>query len=182
MIGPDAANHATTDGILPAQTIRKLVADGAIKTAVAPAPGQIQPASIDLRLGARAYRVRASFLPGPDRTVRRRLDELALHEIDLTRGAVLETGCVYVVPLMEALALPAGMTAVANAKSSTGRLDLLTRAIIDGGVKADNIGAIAKAGADTFVAGSAIFGAKDYRAVIAEMRAAIAHSAHAMRM
>jgi dCTP deaminase len=96
-----------------------------------PATGQIQPASLDLRLGDKAYRVRASFLPGPDRTVQTRLDALALHEIDLTRGAVLETGCVYVAELMEGLAMPAGLRAAANPKSSTGRLDVFTRVITD---------------------------------------------------
>src|SRR5205085_593456 len=67
---------------------------------------QIQPASLDLRLGDVAYRVRASFLPGPGATVAERIDELKLHEIDLADGAVMETNCVYIVPLLESLALP----------------------------------------------------------------------------
>ena len=104
-----------------------------------PYPEQIQPASLDLRLGNVAYRVRASFLAGHERSVADRLAEFEMHRIDLTDGAVLEKGCVYVVPLMEILALPAGMTAVANAKSSTGRLDLLTRTITDGGTEFDRI-------------------------------------------
>jgi dCTP deaminase len=95
------------------------------------APDQIQPASLDLRLGAVAYRVRASFLPGPGIAVARRIEELKLHEIALQRGAVLETGCVYIVPLIESLALPAGIAAAANPKSSTGRLDVFTRVIAD---------------------------------------------------
>jgi len=92
---------------------------------------QIQPASLDLRLGARAWRVRASFLSRRDQTVAERLEEFAMHEIDLGPGAVLETGCVYVVELAESLALPAEVSAAANAKSSTGRLDLFTRLIAD---------------------------------------------------
>jgi dCTP deaminase len=94
-------------------------------------PDQVQPASLDLRLGRRAWRVRASFLAGRDRTVTERLDDFAMHAIDLGPGAVLETGCVYVVELAEALRLPAGISAAANAKSSTGRLDLFTRLIAD---------------------------------------------------
>src|SRR5467141_1448358 len=92
---------------------------------------QIQPASLDLRLGDVAYRVRASFLPGPGATVAERIDELKLHEIVLTDGAVLETGCVYIVPLLESLALPDDIAAAANPKSSTGRLDVFTRVIAD---------------------------------------------------
>ena len=93
-------------------------------------PDQIQPASLDLRLGEVAYRVRASFLPGRT-TVAQRIDELKLHEISLTDGAVLETGCVYIVPLLESLALPDEISAAANPKSSTGRLDVFTRVIAD---------------------------------------------------
>ena len=95
------------------------------------APDQIQPASLDLRLGAIAYRVRASFLPGPGTTVAQRIAELKLHEFSLASGAVLETNCVYIVPLIESLALPADVAAAANPKSSTGRLDVFTRVIAD---------------------------------------------------
>src|SRR5687768_8836989 len=102
---------------------------------------QIQPASLDLRLGAMAYRVRASFLPGPDATVAERIDELKLHEVDLSDGAVLETNCVYIVPLLESLALPPEIIAAANPKSSTGRLDVFTRVIADGTRRFDMIGA-----------------------------------------
>jgi dCTP deaminase len=86
-----------------------------------------------------AYRVRASFLAGKGRPVAERLAEFEMHRMDLSQGAVLEKGCVYVIPLMERLALPHGLSAVANAKSSTGRLDLLTRTITDGGVEFDRI-------------------------------------------
>ncbi len=101
--------------------------------------GQIQPASLDLRLGHQATRVRASFLTGPARTVAERLRDFAMHEIDLARPAVLEKGCVYVVPLLESVVLPPGMSAAASAKSSIGRLDLLTRVITDHGVEFDRV-------------------------------------------
>ncbi len=125
-------------GVLPDHMIEDLIAADAI-TAPPLVEGQIQPASLDLRLGSVAYRVRASFLAGQGRTVEGRLSEFEMHRVDLTNGAVLEKGCVYVVPLMEHLALPADVQAVANAKSSTGRLDLLTRTITDGGTEFDRI-------------------------------------------
>lgn len=134
-----AASDAVGDGILPAQVIRALAKAGQIVPAVPFGARQVQPASLDLRLGDVAYRVRASFLPGPRVTVAKRLKELALHEIDLREGAVLETGCVYVVPLLEALALPKGLAAAANPKSSTGRLDVFTRVIADGVASFDTI-------------------------------------------
>ena len=118
-------------GILPDRMIAELVEARAIVMARPPAPDQIQPASLDLRLGAVAYRVRASFLPGPRTLVADRIAELKLHEVALTSGAVLETGCVYIVPLLESLALPEGIAAAANPKSSTGRLDVFTRVIAD---------------------------------------------------
>lgn len=119
-------------GILPAQAIRKLIDDGVVKIAAPLVDKQLQPASIDLRLGAVAYRVRASFLAGPGATVADKLSQLVLHEIPLATGAVLETGCVYVVPLLESVALPEHISAAANPKSSTGRLDVFTRVIADG--------------------------------------------------
>jgi dCTP deaminase len=123
--------RADDKGILPDRMIAALVKIGVIIPAAALDDDQIQPASIDLRLGEIAYRVRASFLPGPDSTVGERIDELKLHEIPLGDGAVLETGCVYIVPLMESLALPSDIAAFANPKSSTGRLDVFTRVIAD---------------------------------------------------
>ncbi len=117
-------------GILPDRMIAALARAGGILPATDFAPDQIQPASLDLRLGDVAYRVRASFLPGSS-TVAKRIDELKLHEIALSDGAVLETGCVYIVPLLESLALPAEISAAANPKSSTGRLDVFTRVIAD---------------------------------------------------
>lgn len=128
-----------TSGVLPAQGLRQLIAEGALAADPAVRPDQIQPASLDLRLGPVAYRVRASFLAGRGRTVRERLAEFTMHRVNLADGAVLEKNCVYVIPLAERLALPAGVTAVANAKSSSGRLDLLTRTITDGGTEFDRI-------------------------------------------
>jgi dCTP deaminase len=122
---------ASDNGILPDRMIAALADEGRIRTTLPFAPGQIQPASLDLRLGAIAYRVRASFLPGPGIAVARRIAELKLHEFALSSGAVLETGCVYIVPLLEALALPADIAAATNPKSSTGRLDVFTRVIAD---------------------------------------------------
>lgn len=126
-------------GVLPDSAIKGLIASGAISARDPIQPQQIQPASLDLRLGDTAYRVRASFLAGGNRTVAERLTDFKMHEIDLNGGAVLEKGCVYVVPLMESLSLPAGMTAAASAKSSIGRLDLLTRIITDRGVEFDRV-------------------------------------------
>ena len=123
---------AATDGILPVQAIRALVSAGALVPEGGLATGQLQPASVDLRLGSKAYRVRASFLPGAGGTVAGKLADLKLHEFDIENGAVLETGCVYVVPLLEHLALPTAISASANPKSSTGRLDVFTRVIADG--------------------------------------------------
>ena len=129
-------------GILPQQAIEDLLSSGAI---IAPDmgedghPAQIQPASLDLRLGGKAYRLRASFLPGASRSVQACLPDVKMHEVDLSNGAVLETGCVYLVPLQEALALPAGLSAAANPKSSTGRLDVFTRVICDGATQFDAV-------------------------------------------
>ena len=122
---------ADDKGILPDRMIAALARAGAILPAYEFVPDQIQPASLDLRLGDVAYRVRASFLPGPNATVAERIDDLKLHEFALTDGAVLETGCVYIVPLLESLALPPDLAAAANPKSSTGRLDVFTRVIAD---------------------------------------------------
>lgn len=129
----------TKSGVQADHQIKAMIADGAISAQEAITPAQIQPASLDLRLGDVAYRVRASFLAGLARTVADRLTDFQMHSIDLTKGAVLEKGCVYVVPLMENLNLPKGMTAAASAKSSIGRLDLLTRIITDHGIEFDRV-------------------------------------------
>jgi dCTP deaminase len=118
-------------GILPCQSIEALIAGGAIASDSAFDADQVQPASLDLRLGGRAWRVRASFLPGAGRTVRGRIADVAMHELDLARGAVLERGCVYIAELQERLALPPGISARANPKSSTGRVDVFVRLLTD---------------------------------------------------
>ena len=128
-----------TTGILPAQTIRELIAGGRLESHVEITEEQIQPASIDLRLGEVAHRVRASFLPGPDSTVPDRTSALCIREVDLTAGAVFEPGCVYIVPLMEELRLPKNVEARANPKSTTGRLDIFTRLITDYGSEFERV-------------------------------------------
>ena len=122
---------AILPGIQSDETIAGFLDAGIITTATPVLAGQIQPSSLDLRLGRRAWRVRASFLPGRERLLAQRLEQVALHEIDLSQGAVLETGCVYIAELLEGLALPRGLAAAANPKSSTGRLDVFTRIITD---------------------------------------------------
>ena len=130
---------ADAPGILPCQTIEALAASGAVSASTPLGPGQVQPASLDLRLGARCWRVRASFLPGPGRTVAERLTAVAMHELDLEGGEVLERGCVYIAELQERLALPPGVSARANPKSSTGRLDIFVRLLTDGGPAFDDV-------------------------------------------
>ena len=120
-------------GILPSQAIAALIERGDISSAVPIGAGQIQPASLDLRLGARAFRVRASFMPGPGSKTQDQIERFVLHTVDLGPGAVLEVGCVYVAEIEEALALPPDVTGFANPKSSTGRLDVFTRVIADHG-------------------------------------------------
>jgi len=126
-------------GILPAQEIRALIEADALRADPAILPEQIQPSSLDLRLGPVAYRVRASFLPGKTHTVRHKIDELGTHELDLTREAVLERGGVYIVPLLESVKLRRGLAGIANPKSSTGRLDIFTRLIADYATEFDRI-------------------------------------------
>ena len=126
-------------GVLADRQIRQMITAGGITASSPILNDQIQPASLDLRLGDVAYRVRASFLPGKASTVEQRLSDLTMHKISLTGGAVLEKGCVYVVPLMERLHLPQGMTAAASAKSSIGRVDLMTRIITDRGIEFDRV-------------------------------------------
>ncbi len=126
-------------GILPCQSIEDLIAQAAILADDPFDADQVQPASLDLRLGARAWRVRASFLPGRGRRVAERIRDVAMHELDLTKGAVLERGCVYIAELQESLALPAGVSARANPKSSTGRVDVFVRLLSDGGPAFDDV-------------------------------------------
>jgi dCTP deaminase len=129
------------NGVLPDHALKALHEAGAIRAALPFADKQIQPASLDLRLGDFAYRVRASFLPGQGNTVSDRLSQsdLVMHTLDLNGGAVLETGCVYLVPLQESLALPSTVRGLANPKSSTGRIDVFVRVICDGATSFDRV-------------------------------------------
>ncbi len=126
-------------GILPCQSLDELIAQGAIRSESPFDADQVQPASLDLRLGARCWRVRASFLPGRGHTVAERIGQVAMHELDLAKGAVLEKGCVYIAELQERLALPPGVSARANPKSSTGRVDVFVRPLSDSGPAFDDV-------------------------------------------
>ena len=132
---------STADGILPESQLQVAFDRGQISVQEPLLEGQIQPASLDLRLGRRAWRIQASFLPGLGQTVMDKIDKFSMYELDLTDGAVLETGCVYIVELMESLALPESLSATANPKSSTGRLDVFTRLITDGAVEFESVAA-----------------------------------------
>lgn len=125
-------------GILPLQAIRALTEQGAVTSLTPFDADQVQPASLDLRLGLRAWRVRASYLPR-GRKVIDRLKDVQMHEIDLTKGAVFEAGCVYIAELQERLSLPAGISARANPKSSTGRVDVFVRLLSDEGTLFDDV-------------------------------------------
>ncbi|MEQ1776534.1 MAG: 2'-deoxycytidine 5'-triphosphate deaminase [Burkholderiales bacterium] len=128
-----------TTGILPYQDIVKLVSGGRINAALPIDDAQIQPASLDLRLGATAWRVRASFLPGKDSPVSAKIERMMMHRIDLTQPTVFEKGCVYIAEIMEELRLPADISGKSNPKSSTGRLDIFTRLIADGGTEFESV-------------------------------------------
>src|SRR5215207_4237424 len=136
---PRSQHLAGKAGLLPRQEIRTLVDRNALSASQPWDETQFQPASVDLRLGSRAFRVRASFLPGRRKTVEQQLAELKADEISLEAGAVFERGCVYVVELLERVALPDSIAAVANPKSSTGRLDVFTRLIADRGDVFDRV-------------------------------------------
>ena len=123
--------HAFYKSVLPSQKIRELLYKKQIFSDLNFEKDQIQPSSIDLRLGSKAWRMRASFLPGKKRKVSSCISEFAMQEIDLSKGYILEKGSVYLVKLQETLSLPENIEGIANAKSSTGRLDLFTRLISD---------------------------------------------------
>jgi|TARA_B110000444_G_scaffold259718_1_gene304384 dCTP deaminase len=120
-----------SSGILSSQEILDLIKNNIINSDQEIDKDIIQPASIDLRLGQKAWRVPASFLPGKGNKVSTRLKGLAMHEFSLVDGAVLECGCVYIVKLLENVSLTSDLIGLANPKSSTGRLDLFTRLIVD---------------------------------------------------
>ena len=140
----DRLHHGTefTTGVLPFQRLNRLIGN-TILVDDPLAEDQIQPSSLDLRLGGVAWRVRSSFLPGPGATVRGKLDETQgiMHEIDLESGAVLERGCVYIIPLQEEVRLRSQdeLVGFANPKSSVGRLDVFTRVITDYATEFDRV-------------------------------------------
>ncbi len=136
---PQQRRSERKTGILPSQEIRELIANGKIRCATEIPDDQIQPASMDLRLGTTAYRVQASFLPGRSAPLRSKIQELQIAEYDLTRPTLLETNAVYVVPLLESLVLPHDISGKANPKSTTGRLDIFTRLITDGGLEFEHV-------------------------------------------
>jgi dCTP deaminase len=125
----------TGEGILPSQEILELVRSGKISATKSVEEDQIQPSSIDLRLSGEAYKVKASFLPGKSTTlpVRAKANGMLLETIDIWKGAILEPGVIYIIPLMERLSLPQDLYGIANPKSSTGRLDIFTRLITEYG-------------------------------------------------
>ena len=126
-------------GILPCQSLQALIDSGAMRSETPFDHDQVQPASVDLRLGARAWRVRASFLPRKARRVAERMADVKMHELDLSGGAVLEKGCVYIAELQERLQLPPGIAGRANPKSSTGRVDVFVRLLTDYGPVFDDV-------------------------------------------
>ena len=126
-------------GILSSQEILELINKNVINSDQEIDKDIIQPASIDLRLGIRAWRVPASFLPGKGNLVSDRLKDFAMHEFSLLDGAVLECGCVYIVKLLESVSLNDDLTGIANPKSSTGRLDVFTRLIVDGAQEFEDV-------------------------------------------
>jgi dCTP deaminase len=136
---PAEAAQPRTTGILPSQEITNLIARGNISASPAINPDHIQPASLDLRLGDMAHRVRASFLPGPNSTVEAKIKELRMTRVDLTAAPVFEKDCVYIIPLVEELNLPENISGKANPKSTTGRLDIFTRLITDYGTEFDRV-------------------------------------------
>ncbi len=136
---PAESAKARTTGILPSQDISNLIAQGNIRATPGINPDHVQPASLDLRLGDIAHRVRASFLPGPNATVADKIKELRMARVDLTGAPVFEKDCVYIVPLVEELSLPPNISGRANPKSTTGRLDIFTRLITDYGTEFDSV-------------------------------------------
>ncbi|MBI4459827.1 MAG: 2'-deoxycytidine 5'-triphosphate deaminase [Acidobacteria bacterium] len=131
--------ESRTTGVLPSQKIQELIRSERICATLPITEVQIQPASLDLRLGPVAYRVRASFLPGKLSTVEDKIRALGMMQIDLRNGAVFEKRCVYIVPLMEEWYLPEDISGKANPKSTTGRLDIFTRLITDYGLEFERV-------------------------------------------
>jgi len=137
----ESVEYEAGKGVLPSQEIKDFIRLGRIRSPLEIGANQIQPASIDLRLGPEALRVQASFLPGQSSTMLTKAQNLLVNRIDLTHpdGALLEPNVVYVVPLTESLALPADVRGLANPKSTTGRLDIFTRLITASGDEFDRV-------------------------------------------
>src|SRR5437879_6858553 len=129
--------QSRTTGIFPSQEISNLIARGSVSATPAISPDHIQPASLDLRLGDIAHRMRASFLPGPNSTVEAKIKALRMTRVDLTSSAVFEKDCVYIVPLLEELNLPETLSGKANPKSTTGPLDIFTPLMTDSRTELD---------------------------------------------
>jgi dCTP deaminase len=128
------------DGVLPSQGLREAVKRGWIVSGAYRDPlEEIQPASIDLRLGEFAWALRCSFLPDVNSTVEEKVADVAFDRIDLRDGATLERDRPYLVPLIEGLRLPPEVRGRTNPKSSTGRLDVFTRVITDRSHRFDEI-------------------------------------------
>ena len=132
-------------GVLAYQQLHTLADEGVISAKAPIEDGQFQPASLDLRLGDTAYRMLSSFLP-EHAPVEQKLvvqdlfsSDLVMYELDLRKSAVLEKGHVYLIPLMEELALPRTLAAKTNPKSTTGRLDVFARTITDSHARFDEI-------------------------------------------
>ena len=135
----DLINEVDAEGILPTRWLREAVNDDVIYTERYKIPeANFQPATLDLRLGETAHRLRCSFLPDVS-SVDEKLDDLAMEEIDLRDGAILERNRPYLIPLIEELRLPDYIRAKTNPRSSTGRLDIFTRVITDHSHKFDEI-------------------------------------------
>ena len=132
--------HPSAEGVLPGHLLERAIVAGYVDAGRFKIPeSNIQPASLDLRLGERALRIRCSFLPGED-SVERKLKDYILDEIDLRGdGAMLEARCPYLIELKERLDLPAGLRGKANPKSSTGRIDVFTRVITDHSERFDEV-------------------------------------------
>ncbi|MDP9071514.1 MAG: 2'-deoxycytidine 5'-triphosphate deaminase [Actinomycetota bacterium] len=125
-------------GVLPSQWITKAIDDGQIHSAFTIPEANVQPASLDLRLGEVAYRLRCSFLPGAQ-SVEVKLADYAMGEVSLIEGGILERDRPYLIPLMEELRLPPHVHAKANPRSSTGRVDVFTRVVTDQSDRFDEV-------------------------------------------
>lgn len=134
-------NLIRTTGILPSQLIQKLIDNGRIQASKPIENSQIQPASLDLRLGSVAYHVRASFLPGEYSSIMDKIErlDLKISEVDISHSNILKKDCVYIIPLLEQLDLPNNITAKANPRSTTGRLDIFVRLLTDYGTSFEGV-------------------------------------------